>query len=149
MKKVIVLLLVVSMFMMCTACSSNNSDEKTTTSRSYETGNLEQIKNDIDANLARATETYVGSYYQFYVEFSSVTSDAKKIIAYGEIPSDSVIINSVRVDGTVVNKNAKDMVLSLNKGDIILVKGKITDLYYSMGYTVKMDIYEITIQYMG
>ena len=138
MKKLLLLLLSVLMIFSLASCNSNSRPTE------YQKIGLDVIGKDVSENLGRATNEYVGNCYQFKVKLSYISKDLERITAYEIDPAKEL---GVMISGNLLDKEDKDIIMNANDGDIITIKGKITDI--SLGFMIsaelKMDIYEISI----
>ena len=139
MKKFLTTIFVVIIALSCIACAPESRPTQ------YKSVNLATIGQEVDTNLARATEKYVGGNYSFYAELSYVSQNATTITAYEINPAYEL---GVCVSGKILDQEDKDIIKNANDGDVILIKGKITDidLGFMISAKLKMDIYEIRIQ---
>lgn len=137
MKKLLSILLCFVMCLSFVGCGEERPSQ-------YQNLTLSTLGNDVDSNLARATEKYVGNYYSFSAELSYISKDATSITAYEINPSYEL---GVCIHGEILDKEDRNIILQAEEGDIIKIKGKITDigLGFMISADVKMDIYEIKI----
>jgi len=136
MKRIISILLALVMIMgMCISLSACGNKQY-----EYRTGSWATARNDAADNLASARKKYVGEYYSFTGELTYI---AEGYIAVDEVNPGKYTSG---VTCTTKDKELCDIILDLKKGDMVTVKGKITDIEHdSFGNTAQMDmdVYEI------
>ena len=120
-----------------------NTEEKTETSSKKEE-TIEYIKvtkDDLDEalekNAANAKDTYKGKYLEISGKLGTIDSDLKYIGLRSL--NNEWDFNEIKCD--LVNKEQKNIVKSLSKGQDIVVRGKITDVGEILGYY--LDVIEI------
>ena len=146
MKKSILLLLVIVISVMFVSCDSMGLRPM-----SYETFEADSFLADYRSNLARTAEKYIGNSYQFHVKVTDISKDAKTItakITYAYGTDWYVTSQSILIHGEILDKADQKKILEVNKGDMILISGRITDVDQCEGYSgqLKIDIHKIEIQ---
>ena len=116
MKKLAIITLVISLLFSFSCCGEN---KKNIENIEYEEIELYYIDSAIESNLARAQEKYLGMYVLVEAEVESVPAKDKFVVKSGFYGDAWCTVN---------DKELQKMVLTLNKGDKVLIKGKITNL---------------------
>ena len=88
----------------------------------YETVSIEKIFEDFDNNAAAAEDKYVGNYFSITGKISEIDSSYIVIYPIG----DFVTLN--RVFCRIKSEEQRNIIKTMNKNDIVTVKGKITDI---------------------
>lgn len=125
-----------------TSSSASKEDSKkeevTEQAIEYTEYSMTEIMNDLENNAAAANEKYKGQYVILTGELSVIDAQGSYISIKDPDADFSLSDCKCNIKG---NAEVADIVKTLSKGDIISVKGKITDVGELMGYT--MDIEEI------
>lgn len=132
MKRIIAILMTGLLLLTLSACGNKNYE--------YKNGSWATARNDAAGNLASARKKYVGEYYSFTGELTYI---AEGFIAVDEVNPGKYTSG---VTCTTKDKELCDIILDLKKGDMVTVKGKITDIEHdALGNTAEMDmdVYEI------
>ena len=143
MKKSILLLLVIVISVMFVSCDSMGLRPM-----SYETFDEKTFIEDYDSNLARAAKKYIGNSYEFSVKVNDISKDAKTItakITYEYRTDWYATSKSILIHGEILDKADQKKILEVNVGDMILIKGRITDIDES-SLGLDIDIHKIEIQ---
>lgn len=146
MKKIIILLLAIVMCLTFVGCNLDSRKGKIT----YEPVTLAAINEEFEQNAIRAEEKYVGKYVRFtcYVADIStykITFSEKN----GEVSNWTTLLDyECHAKVNKRDDSLIDKVKNLNKGDQVLVGGKITSLFrgFATPCTVYIDLYEVVVQ---
>lgn len=125
-----------------TAKETTDGAEKTPTEEiTYTEYDMSELMNDLENNAAAANEKYNGQYVALTGKLSVI--DAQGSYIGISDPDDEFSIQDCKCD---INgkQDISDIVKTLSKGDIITVKGKITDVGEIIGYS--LDIEEIVTE---
>ena len=99
---------------------------------------VDELIKDLEKNAASAKDKYDGQYVELTGKLSSIDSDSKY---FGMLPSaNGLWLESVTC--YIKNKDQKERLKELESGDIITVKGKITDVGEILGYDLHLDSIE-------
>ena len=146
MKKVfstVLLLALTLIFMFCmTGCNvSTLFEEDDFDINTVECINLDlsTISNEYSENQYRAEETYLQKYIVTTGQIVEILSDTIKI------STTSYSTLSITVYCDIKSTELNEILLSLNKGDKILIKGKMTLMYKSFGMVIHVDTYHIQL----
>lgn len=127
------------------AVSTGNSNTISSASKNNETQSIKYTKIDIDKledalenNAAAAKDKYNGQYLEITGKLGVIDSDLK----YISLVSLTNEWDLTGIHCTIKNNEQKEIIKTLNKGDKIVVKGKITNVGEVLGYY--LDITEIT-----
>lgn len=146
MKKIVVLLLAVVMCLTFVGCNLDSRKGKIT----YEPVTLAAINEEFEQNAIRAEEKFVGKYVRFTCYVADISTYQ---ITFSEKNGESSYWTDLLDYECYAKVNKKDSSLmdkvkNLNKGDQVVVGGKITDLF-DLSFTpctVYMDLYEVVVQ---
>ena len=147
MKKIVVLLLAIMLCFVCVACNSDGDDKNDIpTNISYQTVTLKDMYQVYSQNRARLEAEYKNQYLSINGEVSYIGADD-----YFSI--DQYIYNYAgqrtgkyaSATAKVKNDSLKSLVLALNEGDTVIIKGKVVGFDFFSGCDVEMDIYEIIV----
>ena len=96
---------------------------------------VSQLMNDLESNAMKAQETYKGKDVSLTGKLSTIDSSGKYV---NITPTDDewAIIG---VQCYIKNDETKKAVMDLTKDDIIVVKGRITDVGEVLGYSLDID----------
>ena len=95
---------------------------------------VKQLVDDLSANALKAEQTYQGQYVELTGVLSVIDSDGKYISLY---PPNEFVLMSVQC--YIQNDTQRGQVMEMSKGDMVTVRGKITDVGEIMGYTLNID----------
>lgn len=141
MRKIVSLIFVVIFCALCVSCEVQNTGiVSPLQDYDFITVTLEQINEEFDNNGIRAKDTYIGKYVSIKLVVEKV-SEEELVLKENR---DQLGIFSYECRAKVVNKNLRDKLSELDKGNVITVKGKITDLTEGIisPCHVSMDLYE-------
>ncbi len=103
----------------------------------YESVTADQMMDDLDSNAAAAKDTYDGKYVAVSGKLGTIDSDG----AYIDVmPDDEYAFLGVTC--YIQNDDQLEQVKSLNAGDSLTVKGKVTDVGEVLGYYLDIDSIE-------
>ncbi|MBR2860445.1 MAG: hypothetical protein IKB86_01215 [Clostridia bacterium] len=140
MKKLAIIILVISLLFSFSGCGENKANIE------YEEIRLSTINYEVKDNRARAEEKYIGMYA--FVEFE-VTSVSAKNEFNGKVKVQADFLAagfyySGYVYCSVSDENLQRTVLTIDKGDRVLVKGEITEIgTWNDDGEVYIDVHEI------
>lgn len=140
--KISAILLLLSILTVCMAgCSLLALNDKDFDIHSVECieMDLSELSNEYSQNQLRAKETYLDKYVITSGEVTNISSDFIKI------STSKYTSPSLRVHCEIKSTISRDILLSLNKGDTVLIKGKVTDMFGSFGLDVYIDTYYIEV----
>lgn len=100
----------------------------------YQVFTVKQLVDDLNANALKAEQTYDGQYVEITGSLDVIDSDGKYIGLY---PPDAFVVMSVQC--YIQNDAQREQVMGMSKGDMVTVRGKITDVGEIMGYTLDID----------
>lgn len=115
--------------------SSNNHSSQNTNTVEYQKIDIDELENALEENAAAAKDTYNGKYLEITGRLSTIDSDLKYIAI--ESTTDEWDLKGVHC--SIKNKETKDIVKTLKRDQIIIVKGKITDVGEILGYYLDID----------
>ncbi len=103
----------------------------------YESVTADQMMDALDSNAAAAKDTYDGKYVAVSGKLGTIDSDG----AYIDVmPDDEYAFLGVTC--YIQNDDQLEQVKSLNAGDSLTVKGKVTDVGEVLGYYLDIDSIE-------
>ena len=118
-----------------TPTSNSNSDSAPTPQKNYSSVDISEMMNDLNGNAAAAQRKYKGQNLAVTGQVQVIDSDGDYItITDGEWD-----IIGVQCFINKRDKAQKDFVYNINKGQVITVYGKITDVGEVLGYSLKVD----------
>lgn len=94
-----------------------------------------QLNKDLEANAMKASDTYKGNYYAVTGKLSNIDAQGGYISITD--PDDEWDIMGIQC--YIKTDEVKDIVKELSTGDIITVRGKITDVGEVLGYQLDID----------
>lgn len=154
MKKIILLLLAIMMCLAGVACNSlydpnyyiseatpEATPEVNPEDFNYVPIKLDSVQEEFEQNEARAKNMYVGQYVSFYAYIERISETEIELCSAK--PDDLLSYLSPASTAKVAHSSLKDKILPLNKGDLVVVKGKITELYGYSFLRVYIDMYII------
>ena len=101
----------------------------------YTTCTKQELSDALQANAMKAADTYKGQYLEISGYLDVIDSNGKYIsINAGE--DDWSFVN---VQCYIKNDDQKSIIMELNKGDSIVIKGKCTDVGEVLGYSIDID----------
>ena len=103
--------------------------------RVYTPVSVDELEDALENNAAVAKDTYKGKYFAVTGKLGTIDSDLK----YIGLDSPTKSWDLVGIHCTIKNSQTKDVVKSLSKDQIIIVKGKITDVGEVLGYYLDID----------
>ncbi len=133
--------IVIVMVLLLSGCSNFHEKEPI----EYHIVSWATIRQEVEDNLANATQKYVGEYYSFSGELFYISDDASYISIHEINPG----YYTSSIFCKILDEDNIDIIINAKKGDTVMVKGKITDIDYdALGRTAEldMDLYEIYIQ---
>ena len=112
----------------------------TPTPISYEHYDVTELFDVLKANAMKAQNTFKGQYVELEGYLGTIDSDGKYIGLGAKDDDYEYFLQQVRCD--LKTDEQKSVVMELNTGDKILVRGKITDVGEILGYSLKVDSIE-------
>ncbi len=100
----------------------------------------QELSDALQGNAMKAQDTYKGQYLEVSGYLDTIDSDGK----YVSINSGDDDYSFVNVQCYIKNDDQKAVIMEMNKGDAIVVKGKCTDVGELLGYSIDID--EVTAQ---
>lgn len=94
-----------------------------------------ELMDDLDANALKASEKYKNQYVELSGKLNVIDSSG----AYISIVPTNREFAMIGVQCYIQSEEQKSAVMELSTGDILTVKGKITDVGEVMGYSLKID----------
>ena len=113
---------------------SNNSKAKEATIE-YTSVSKQELSDALTSNALKASDTYKGQYLEVTGYLSVIDSSGK----YISIDSGGDDFSFVNVQCFIKNDEQKAIIMEMNKGDAITIKGKCTDVGEVLGYSIDID----------
>lgn len=147
-----ILVVAISLFVSCSVgrvadeVYSDAKSEKVTEAATVETTaapidyaayNVDDMMNDLNTNALKASEKYKSQYVEITGKLSVIDSSGK-YISLTPVNEDFAIIG---VTCYIKNDDQKAQVMEMSQGDIVILRGKITQVGEVLGYY--LDITEI------
>ena len=135
MKKYLISWSVMALFAIGFAASDDSETESAVeeTPTEFMQASVEKMLSDLSQNEMRAQKTYGGKYMEVTGTLGSMDSEGE----YFSLDDNSFGLLSVHCKIPKSNREAiTNKLIELEKGDIIVVKGKITDMGEIMGYNL-------------
>ena len=128
------------------SCDNETDKNKIPTNISYQTVTLKDMYQVYDQNRARFETQYKDQYLPITGEVSYIGSDdyfsiEQYIYDYAGHRAGRYASASARVK----NDSLKSLVLELNEGDSVTIKGKVVDFSYTVDCTVILEVYDIIV----
>ncbi len=128
------------------ACSAGGSDEPSgdvsETNKNeakqeitYTAYDVDQLVDDLEENAMKASDTYLDQYVELTGRLCNIDSSG----SYFSIEPVNNEFSFMNVQCYIQNQEQEDIVKELSMGDVIAVKGKITDVGEIMGYSLDID----------
>ena len=116
--------------------TADEAAETVTEEITYTEYDMSELMDDLENNAAAANEKYKGQYVALTGRLSNIDAQGSYISISD--PDNELSFQDCRCD---INgkQEISDIVKTLSKGDIITVKGKITDVGEIMGYYLDID----------
>lgn len=116
--------------------TADEAAETVTEEITYTEYDMSELMDDLENNAAAANEKYKGQYVALTGRLSNIDAQGSYISISD--PDNELSLQDCRCD---INgkQEISDIVKTLSKGDIITVKGKITDVGEIMGYYLDID----------
>ena len=120
--------------------SSNSTTKATSETKTdnitYTKATVSEMKEMLDSNALKASETYKGKYLEVTGKLGVIDSNGQYIGIYAD--GDFEIIG---VTCYIKNNDQKQKIMDMSIGDTVTLKGKITDVGEVFGYS--LNIYEV------
>lgn len=101
----------------------------------YTAYNVSELMNDLDGNALKAAEKYQDQYVELTGRLNVIDSNGQYISI---VPTDSQFA-IIGVQCYIQNDEQKTAVMDMSIDDVLVVKGKITDVGEVMGYSLDID----------
>ena len=92
---------------------------------------------ELNKNAMAAKSNYNGQYVSVTGRLGNIDSDGKYFALEPDTDDATYMFSSIHC--TIRTDEVKNQIISINKGDIITVRGKITDVGEVLGYTMNVD----------
>ncbi len=116
----------------------NNKEKKEEKKIEYIDIDIDVLEDALKKNAASAKDQYNGNYYAITGRLGTIDSDLK----YISLLSTTDKYDIIGIHCNIKNNKTKDIVKTLEKDQIIIVKGKITDVGEVLGYFLDIDSIE-------
>ena len=121
-----------------TSSSSSSSGAAQAKQKVYADADINVLIKEAKENAASANQNYKKKDVKIIGgKILNIDSDLKYITVEGTDPNYTML--HVRCDINIDNKDLKDSILKLKKGENVTVYGTITDVGDLMGYSLKLD----------
>ncbi len=155
--KILLLIAVALAFLLMAAGSGSESSSSSSASTKLSTGskgdeaaepeeitythyNVTELFDMLKQNAMKAKSTFKGQYVELEGYLGIMDSDGKYIGLEANPNNYDYFLESVQC--YVKNQEQKEIIMELNKGDVIIVKGKITSVGEVLGYSLDIDSIE-------
>ena len=115
--------------------ASSSDTQKQEVKIEYTQYNVNDLMQELDDNALNAEKKYKDQYVELTGKLSNIDSSGK----YIDILRTDEEFSIIGVQCYVTDDSQKDSISQLKKGDMIVVKGKITDVGEVMGYSLDID----------
>lgn len=113
----------------------------------YQTATLKEMYQIYDQNTARFEAQYENQYLSIVGEVSYIGGDDYfSIEQYVYDSAGRRVAKYASASARVKNDSLKSLVLQLNEGDTVIIKGKVVDFSYTVGCNIVMEVYEIKLK---
>ncbi len=116
---------------------STPAPNSTSTSVSYKDVTALGMIKELNKNAMAAKSNYNGQYVSVTGRLGNIDSDGKYFALEPDTDDATYMFSSIHC--TIRTDEVKNQIISINKGDIITVRGKITDVGEVLGYTMNVD----------
>lgn len=142
MKKYLFTVMVMALFAIGFAASDDSESQKVAEEEvpaSMEAVNVEQMLLDLNQNEMRAQKKYSGKWFEITGRLGSMDSEGEYFTLVGEAFTMVSVHCKLPKDK---REQLTEKLIDMEKGDLITVKGKVTDMGEVMGYSVTIvDVY--------
>ena len=146
MKKIGVFLLCLLMCLNFVGCDNKTDKNEMPTNISYQTVTLKDMYQVYDQNRARFESQYKDQYLSITGEVSYIgTDDYFSIDQYIYDYAGNRTGRYASASARVKNDSIKSLVLELNEGDTVTIKGKVVDFSYTVDCTVILEVYDLIV----
>lgn len=118
--------------------SQDNQDNQAVSSAQYETVDIQDLLDELDANALRAKQTYNGKYIEFSGKLTNIDSSGDYISVSPS--NDEWSFDTIHC--SVTDQSQLDVISRMNIDDTVTIRGEVTDVGEVLGYFV--DIHEIS-----
>ena len=116
---------------------NKNTQKPTPTEIAYEICSIDDMMEELDSNALRAETNYQDKYVEVTGKLNVIDSDGKYITI---VPDVQFAIMGIQCK--IKNDEQKKQIVDMSIGDIVTVKGKITDIGEIIGYHMNLDSIE-------
>ena len=118
---------------------TKNAEEQVDESITYESANAADMLNDLEKNEMRAQKKYADKYLSISGYLGSMDSEGE-YFTLEPSPNSTSFFKEVRCEIPKSKREAiTNIIIEKEKGDHIVVKGKVQDMGEVIGYEVKVD----------
>lgn len=136
---VVVIAIIASIAASGSGDSSNSSDAgKKTENITYTSYDLADMFDELDSNAMVAEETYTDAYVEISGKISNIDSDG----SYISIEPDDGDFYFIGMQCYLSNDEQRDVVKTKSTGEMVTIKGQITEVGEIMGYSLDIDSIE-------
>ncbi len=114
---------------------SENQEKKVEEPKNYEAVSTSTLIKTLESNALKAKETYKGKYVEISGYLGNIDASGKYITV---LPSSDAFV-LIGIQAYTTNDDQKKVIAELEKGNKIVVKGKISDVGEVLGYSVDID----------
>lgn len=118
-----------------TNANSNSGNQSSTPTIEYTKVDIDVLENDLENNAAAASEKYKGKYLEITGKLGTIDSSLK----YFSLKSPTDKWDLTGIYCRLKDSKTKEFVKTLNRDQIISVKGQITDVGEVLGYYMNVD----------
>lgn len=118
--------------------SQDNQDNQAVSSAQYETVDIQDLLDELDANALMAKQTYNGKYIEFSGKLTNIDSSGDYISVSPS--NDEWSFDTIHC--SVTDQSQLDVISRMNIDDTVTIRGEVTDVGEVLGYFV--DIHEIS-----
>jgi len=140
MRNVFALLITIALTLSCAACEHAEPRPE-----SYSEINYTQLIHEIELDVDKAADTYVGKCYQTFVYIDYISNDKESFTSTAKTSAKDF---EIRIIGSVLDEEDQTAI-SGAIGKPIQIRGRITEITSNSNANIKinMDIYEIVLWY--
>lgn len=126
---------------------TQKSDNSIPTNVNYQTVTLKDMYQVYDQNRARFESQYINQYVSIKGEVSYIGGDDYfSIDQYIYDYAGRRVGRYASASARIKNDSLKSLVLGLNEGDTVIIKGRVVDFSYTVDCTVIIEVYDVIIQ---
>ena len=117
--------------------TSGGSEKKDEGPVSYTHYDVTQLFDELKGNALKAKDTYKNQYVELEGYLSVIDSDGKYISLGADPKNYDYMLDGVHC--TIKTDEQRKQIMELNKGDKLVIRGKITDVGEVLGYRLDID----------